>query len=180
MIVLLLLGCLIMLIVITVRVFTPNTTKPRRLLEMQKESIAALEKAGPTALSSKSIDSKMLLEGEEELGTICDQIMARVTNNDIPNAFAIVGEHSIVPASELAAQAEMTIKQLTLVRPRFGKMLSYELVRRETAGQSAVRYTYVAKCEKHMLRWVFWFYKPQDKWLLDQLRWDDQIDGLFH
>ncbi len=30
-----------------------------------------------------------------------------------------------------------------------------------------------------LIRWMFTFYRPRDRWLLNSFKWDDSIDALF-
>lgn len=39
--------------------------------------------------------------------------------------------------------------------------------------------TYIGKFERHIVRWVFTFYRPKDQWMVNAITWDDDIDALF-
>ena len=46
-------------------------------------------------------------------------------------------------------------------------------------GGSFVRRVYVQKYEKHAIAWVFTFYRPGEKWLVNSVRFTDQLDGFY-
>jgi hypothetical protein len=72
-----------------------------------------------------------------------------------------------------------TVNQRATVTARFGESLGYEFVRREAVSGSLLRLTYMELTERHVLRWVFLFYKPGDTWTLNSIEWDDSVDALF-
>lgn len=37
----------------------------------------------------------------------------------------------------------------------------------------------VVASERHALRWIFLFYRPGSKWLLNAFEWDDEMGQLF-
>jgi len=85
----------------------------------------------------------------------------------------------VFSATEWTQVQLQTTKQMALVEPRFGKTLGYELVREEMVKDTILRLTYIQKQERHLIRWKFVFYKPDDKWLLNVLAWDDELEALF-
>ena len=60
----------------------------------------------------------------------------------------------------------------------YGKMLGYEYISKEKYGKSILRYVYILKLEKGPVVWVFYFYKPKDKWILANVTFNDQLDLL--
>ena len=57
------------------------------------------------------------------------------------------------------------------VEERFGHPCGYRLVKEEVVPEVCLRYTYVIKYEKHLVRWQFVFYKAKDRWQLKKLNW---------
>lgn len=62
--------------------------------------------------------------------------------------------------------------------PLYGKVLGFEVVHNEQLSKSLARLVYVLKLERHPTIWQFHFYKPQDKWVLINVRFNDKYDML--
>ncbi len=71
------------------------------------------------------------------------------------------------------------MNQRATIAPRFGESLGYTFVRQENVEDALLRLTYMELTERHVLRWVFLFYKPDDTWTLNSVEWDDSIGELF-
>ena len=124
------------------------------------------------------IDAEALLPGQEAIVRECDSILASLQAEGVKAAFKKIRKLSPLSDSELDPVEKTTQQQLDAVRPRFGKIIGFERVRIEVKGQSVMECIYIVKCEKHILRWRFYFYKPKDKWFLNSFDWDDNIKGL--
>jgi hypothetical protein len=61
----------------------------------------------------------------------------------------------------------------------YGPVTGYELVREEKLGTHLLRRTYILTGETLPLRWKFYFYNPNDRWKLIDLRIDDAIAEWF-
>ena len=46
-------------------------------------------------------------------------------------------------------------------------------------ADSILRIAYIETFERHIIRWVFTFYRPEDRWVVNGVTWDDDIDALF-
>lgn len=66
-----------------------------------------------------------------------------------------------------------------MIANRFGDIIGVDFVGTKTAGSSFIQYTYIAKFEKHAIRYVCIFYRPKDYWLVNSVYWDDKIQLLF-
>lgn len=173
-------ACFILLSIIAVKLFILDV-----YIEDSTQSFSQEPKPIPMQLplvasQTKSLDEADSLQGERELVIICDEIMKHIVNDDVSGAFQIVGKHSVIPDQELRTLENSTSQQLRALQPRYGEALGYEFIHREAAGDSAVCYTYILKCEKHALPWSFWFYRPKNKWFLNQFRWHDKFEQLFN
>ena len=84
-----------------------------------------------------------------------------------------------MPAAELDNLAYQTRSQLNMVSSRFGKSIGIDYIRTQKAGQSFLKHTYIVKYEKHALRYMCIFYKPNDSWLVNSVVWDDETSSLF-
>jgi hypothetical protein len=94
-------------------------------------------------------------------------------------AFVLIGSQWPFPVAELEQVQEQAEKNQVFVEERFGQPCGYRLVKEEVVPEVCLRYTYVIKYEKHLVRWQFVFYKAKDRWQLDSFKWDDSIEALF-
>ncbi|MCW8884987.1 MAG: hypothetical protein OQK12_06985 [Motiliproteus sp.] len=124
-------------------------------------------------LSAPIID----IEGSKQL---CQQAADAFGAGDPKRSFDILKQHWPLPAQEIDALTYQTESQLKMVESRFGQVLGADFVNTKVAGTSFVRHTYIAKFEKHAVRYMCVFYKPRDHWLVNSVVWDDQTQALFH
>ena len=99
--------------------------------------------------------------------------------NKIKESFSVLKEYWPMPEEEINDLIYKTETQLAMVSSRFGKILSSDYIKSETAGDSFTRHTFTIKFEKHAVRYLCVFYKPKDIWLVNSITWDDDIDLLF-
>lgn len=57
-----------------------------------------------------------------------------------------------------------------------GKYYGYELITTKKFAQSYVLYSYLVKYDRQPLRFIFKFYKPNDKWILYGFQYDDNFN----
>jgi hypothetical protein len=84
-----------------------------------------------------------------------------------------------LPPVEIDSLANQTDQQWPMVKQRFGKSLGTEFIRESKAGNSFAQYVYIQKFQRHAVRWVFMFYKPENTWLINSVSFDDSVSLLF-
>lgn len=57
-----------------------------------------------------------------------------------------------------------------------GDYYGYELLSEKTAGQNIKMVTFILKYDREPIRFSFFFYKPKDKWQLNNFSYDEDID----
>ena len=57
-----------------------------------------------------------------------------------------------------------------------GDYYGYDLLSEKTAGQNITLATYIIRYEREPIRFTFLFYKPKDKWQLNNFSYDESID----
>ncbi|MFT4838563.1 MAG: hypothetical protein ACI9IZ_001581 [Nonlabens sp.] len=60
--------------------------------------------------------------------------------------------------------------------PLVGDYYGYELITEKTIGESYKLASYMIKYDRQPLRFTFIFYKPNNKWQLQNLKYDDSLD----
>jgi len=116
-----------------------------------------------------------LLPEEIDITTECDKVMGALAATDVPQAFGYMEKIFPLPAGELTELKEKTTKMLESTLPRFGKIIGYERVSVTKKSDSILVSTYILKMESCALRWRFVFYKPNDKWFITDMRWDNNL-----
>lgn len=119
------------------------------------------------------------LKTEQECKSFAKEVMSLVGKENYEQAFDILGQHWPLPEEELANFARLTQSQMEGVSERFGKVLGSELVREDKIGESFIRYIFIQKCENHATRWMIVFYRPQEEWVVNSVKWDDSTEVLF-
>ena len=99
---------------------------------------------------------------------------------DFDAAFGGIKIFFPIPEDEFNNLVTQTKNQFQMVKNRFETTIGYELFKKESIKDLMVKYTYIMKFEKHIIRWMFIFYKPTQGWLLNWFHWDDKIDALFN
>ncbi len=152
-----------------------------------QEDISSLDKKLDTLLKEKGINLNTVVKSEsaEQVGDeaklieISTSVVNEVSQGKLFEAFDIIKKHSPLPESEFKVVKEQAKKQFEVIKPRFGDFIGYEFINSKKIGNSIIRHDYIVKCENHVIRWEFIYYKPKDKWFLNSFKWDDQI-GLIN
>ena len=66
-----------------------------------------------------------------------------------------------------------------MISSRFGNPIGTDFTKTHKAGSSFLGHTYIVKYEKHAVRYVCQFYKPQNIWIVKSVVWDDDTASLF-
>ena len=57
-----------------------------------------------------------------------------------------------------------------------GEYYGFELLSEKTAGQNIKTVSFILKYDREPIRFTFFFYKPKEKWQLNNLSYDEDID----
>jgi len=110
---------------------------------------------------------------------ICDRAMEKILVDDVSGAFDLLKAELGAALPEMDALVMQTVTQRSVAASRFGKAIGVAFIKEEEVGDIVLRLTYVEKRSNHGYRWQFTFYKPNDRWLFDGVKWDDRLVGLF-
>lgn len=134
---------------------------------------AEVTPAEPPALGRSTFASR------EEAKAACQAFVQRVVDGHVSDAFDAMAPYWPVPSEEFDALKLKAMKQLSLLAGRFGQPLQAALVDERAIAESIVLLVFLEKCERHVLRWRFILYQPRDRWQLNALAFDDNIDAFF-
>ena len=104
--------------------------------------------------------------------------MFHVPTGNVDDVFTVLLPYWPLPESEISVLRMQTVQQRGMVSERFGQTLDIRLVDEKLVADSILRITYMEKFERHIIRWVFTYYKPRDQWIVNSIEWDDNIDAL--
>ena len=66
--------------------------------------------------------------------------------------------------------------QFNTVLPLVGNYQGYELINEKKTGESLKLLSYMVKFDRQPFRFTFIFYKPNAKWQVQNLKYDDKLD----
>jgi len=119
-----------------------------------------------------------------------NNVKAQSTPEELMDAFFIIFNEDINQAVDyLFATNDMidpsqpgiqSIKErLELSRKMLGNYSGYEIVNKYQAGESYVKYIYSLKYERQPVKLIVVLYKPKDKWKVQNINFQDDIDTEF-
>ncbi|MFW6104717.1 MAG: hypothetical protein ACOC6I_02635 [Candidatus Bipolaricaulota bacterium] len=132
-----------------------------------------------TFLSGPEANGVEYLSDELSCVKLSGRFMRSIVEGDVDKAFASVDPYFPISQREFDNLVHQTRDRLQGSQPNFGSMLNYKFVREERVENFLLRFTFVIKHELTVTVWKFLYYRPEDKWLLNSLNWNDQVSDLF-
>jgi hypothetical protein len=113
-----------------------------------------------------------------EARKVTDQAVGLFQREEIVAAYATLKPYWPLPQVEVDNLANQTHTQWPMLKQRFGASVATEFVQELRGGASLARFVYLQKFQHHAIRWVFTFYRPQDRWVINGVSFDDRLDLL--
>lgn len=110
---------------------------------------------------------------------ISEEAMAFVAVDDMKGLFKVIALHMPMKAEELDAIRTKMLETRKTLSNRVGKILGYAFIAECRKSDILVRYTYIEKREKSVVRWQFLYYKPRNTWLMTFFYMDEDLNSLF-
>jgi hypothetical protein len=110
---------------------------------------------------------------------VADKAVALFRQEKIVEGYAGLKPYWPLPPVEIDNLANQTNTQWPMVKQRFGSSIATEFVEEKRVGESFARYVYLQKFRNHAIRWIFMFYKPSDRWVINSVAFDDRVGLLF-
>ena len=120
------------------------------------------------------------LKSVAEAKNLAKEVMSYVEKGESAKGLLLFKPYLIIPEAEFDVMLNSLKMQQPIMDQRFGKTIGIEYIGEKTVGKSLMKITYAEKFEKHMMRWVFYFYKPKDRWVMNTFTTDDNIKALFY
>ena len=118
-------------------------------------------------------------ENKKEISLFLEGISPELVKGNIKPAFEKIQKYWPIPAQELDAVVYQLESQRSQILNRYGKPLAMERAKKLALGDSFYKEIYLLKYEKHAMCWIFTFYRPEEKWIVNSIIATDQIDSLF-
>ena len=119
------------------------------------------------------------LSSVKEAKALAKNVMDFVEKGKSDKGLELFKPYLIIPEAEFDVMLNSLKMQQPMIDQRFGKIVGVEFISEEMAGKSFMKITYAQKYERHAMRWIFYFYKPKNSWVLNTFSTDDKIQYLF-
>ncbi len=119
------------------------------------------------------------IKSTDETRNICEKAASSFGKGDVEKAFNVLEPYWPLPKEEIKNLAYTTKSQLQMVSSRFGKHIGHDYITSSKAGNSFIQHTFIAKFERHAVRYICVFYKPEDDWIVNAIYWDDNTSAIF-
>lgn len=119
------------------------------------------------------------VKNEIEARDLTNKFVSLVSLGKIDAAFAEIKDLVVIPHAELEVLSEKIKAQMPLYLSRYGKSIDGEFISESKVGTSLYKIVYIQKFDRHVIRWQLIYYKPKTVWILNSLKFDDDISGVF-
>ena len=113
------------------------------------------------------------LESPAQALTLSDKVMDDAMRGKYRHAFERFRPHWSLKPEELELAIKKIQEGIKLLNKRFGKPIGYQLMKTQKARDFLVRYIYVMKYDRALVRWKFTYYKPHNHWIVLSVTFDD-------
>ena len=119
------------------------------------------------------------LESVDDVRALVQRAMDHVLEGNTYIAFNLMKPYFPFGDDELTDLMLKTVEQRKSFLERYGKTVGIVLVDERMVAETILRITYLEKFERHIIRWVFTFYRPDDRWIVNSILWNDRMNDLF-
>ncbi|HYR28585.1 MAG TPA: hypothetical protein VEU30_08970 [Thermoanaerobaculia bacterium] len=147
---------------------------------MQKRALVVLALAfGLSAAAQEAAAPVPPLKSVADARKLADKAMGLFQKEKLAEGYDVLKPYWPLPPIEIDSIANTTATQWPIVEQRYGASIGTEFLTEQPLGNSFVRLIYLQKFERHAIRWVFIFYKPNDRWIVNSFSFDDSISAMF-
>ena len=114
-----------------------------------------------------------------EARKVTDKTVSLFKQEKIVAAYDTLKPYWPIPTVEVDNLANQTNIQWPSLKQRFGVSIATEFVAESKVGDSLARFVYLQKFQNTAIRWIFTFYKPKDRWIINSVSFDDRVGLLF-
>lgn len=143
------------------------------MIKLRLMFLVVIVLALPSLLTAEPIKST------KEVSAFLDTLVPDIVQGKIKAVFEKMKPIWPIPAQEVDVIVYQLENQRDQVISRFGKIVAMERVDTYAIGEAFYREVFLLKYEKHAVAWVFTFYKPSDRWIINSVITSDQMDDFF-
>ncbi len=114
-----------------------------------------------------------------DVRSLTKNVMNLVENGESLKGVQLIKPYLTVPETEFDLLLANLRQQKPVMDRRFGKTVGIEFISEQSIGKSLIKITYIQKFQQHAMRWMFYYYKPKDTWVMSTFKTDDDIKLLF-
>ena len=119
------------------------------------------------------------IDSTQETRLLADKMISHFVKKEFQRGLALAKPYWPLPEVEIDGLANQIANQWPIVDQRFGQTTGQEFIREERIGKSFVRYYYLHKFENHAIYWQITFFRPLDKWKVNEVTFKDSLEPLF-
>lgn len=116
---------------------------------------------------------------EKAIRTFTDTFMDIIGKGDLKEAYDFIKPYVSMNSVDVDSAAEESRQHRQKSAMRYGPSKGYQFISEKKVGDSLYRLLYIEKAERQAVPWVFYFYKDEKEWRLDEFDWTDRISVLF-
>ena len=116
---------------------------------------------------------------ENAMRTFSDEFMGKIGSGNLKEAYDFLKPYANMNSVEVDSAAEETKQLRQKAAMRYGPTKGYQFISEKKVGDSLYRLLYIEKTEKQAVPWVFYFYRADDTWRLDEFDWTDRVAVMF-
>jgi hypothetical protein len=113
------------------------------------------------------------LNSLQQAKDLSDKVMDDAMRGNYRHAFERFRPHWTLKPEELESAIKKIQEGIKLLNKRFGKPIGYQLMKTKKGDDFLVRYVYVMKYQRALVRWNFTYYKPKNRWIVLSVTFDD-------
>lgn len=132
-----------------------------------------------TAITQPKEKKVVLSLNRKDLKSFCDKLVKLFFEEKFDAGFSEVSKYWPIDDNSIANVKNQINSQLPMIKEKFGEAVGYVFFEEKEVSDIFVRFTYIVKYENHILRWVIVFYKPKEGWIINYIKWDDNVDSFF-
>lgn len=126
--------------------------------------------------SAMAIDT---FKDETAMRNFADTFMEKAGKGDLTEAYDFIKPYASMNSVDVDSAADESKQQRQKFAMRYGPSKGYQFISEKKVGDSLYRLLYIEKAEKQAVPWVFYFYKSDKEWRLDEFNWTDRVSVLF-
>jgi hypothetical protein len=117
---------------------------------------------------------------KERLDEVCNQFMKEFSAGKTTDAVQLLRQNSVLSPVNLDTLDKEIKRQMKLLIPDYGKMISYDFISEHKVKDFITRRFYILKFEKYYLKFDFTLYKSSTGWTITGFNFNEELLELLY